>query len=203
MRSNSSFRVPLHVPEPACYALESWSSPAFYALGFFFPSSPSCPHFLHFMRSILLSSFHSPCPLGLPSRAFYAPGLGGLQPPNLLIPALRQPSSSHQALLHDAFYASPGLLGLFLLFIAAAMTLQVGRQCDWGSRSLKRCMYHGCLAVIRICLDFANLRASDVGWRRLWVPTARPRKSVRYEFGLLDAWLGWGCLWLLPQSSLG
>ena len=51
MLSDSSFRVPLHVP-----------------------------YFLHFMLSILLSSFHSPCPLELPPGALYAPGPGGLQP---------------------------------------------------------------------------------------------------------------------------
>lgn len=67
MRSNSSFRVSFQVVH--------------FMLSILLSSSPSYPNSLHFMRSILLSSSHSPRPLGPPPREFYAPGLG-LQPPN-------------------------------------------------------------------------------------------------------------------------
>lgn len=41
---------------------------------------------------------------------------------------------------------------------------------------------------------FANLRASD--------PRGVERRVV-CMFEMLDACLGWGCLWLLPRSSPG
>lgn len=41
-----------------------------------------------------------------------------------------------------------------------------------------------------------------VGWRGLLVPVSMSKKSGCL-FGVLDACLGLGCLWLLPRSSLG
>jgi hypothetical protein len=125
MLSDSAFRVPLHLPISCILCSRFFFRVPLLApiscilcARFFFRVSilhvPWDFHLVHFMHLALMAS-------------------------NLFIHTSPPRASIHPLFLSTMhFMHLRALFGLFLLFIAAAMTLRVGRQCESGSRGLKR-----------------------------------------------------------------